>query len=108
LHRAAGGAWRDTLAWAMEPFVAACLVVGNDLRANQVASSELAGDPSPPPPEQRGAARELAESLPGLRAEVLKYKRQMEESDANLTAIELGKAAKLVETAHARMLGVIG
>ena len=70
--------------------------------------SELAGDPSPPPAEQRGGARDLAESLPGLRAEVLDYKRQMEESDANLTAIELGEAAKLVETAHARMLGVIG
>ncbi|MFL5382030.1 MAG: hypothetical protein ACJ8GN_05910 [Longimicrobiaceae bacterium] len=39
---------------------------------------------------------------------MLDYKRLMEESDANLTAIELEKAAKLVETAHARMLSVIG
>jgi hypothetical protein len=107
-HRAASGAWRDTLAWAMEPFVAACRVVGNDLPAKDVKLGEHAGDPSPPPPEQRGAARELAESLPGVRAKVLDYKRQMEESDANLTAIELGEAAKLVETAHARMLGLIG
>jgi len=109
LHRAANSAWRDTLAWAMEPFVAACCVVGNSMYAKRLVKlGELAGDPSPPPPEQREAARQLAESLPGVRAKVLHYRRQMEESDANLTAIRLGKAAELVETAHARMLRVLG
>jgi len=103
-----GGPWRATLEWAMEPFVNACRIVGNDLDTVR----------EPYPPDGLAAAPPPAEHLPGLRAfsallgdfhaQLLRAEKAAFESDANLTARALRKAANDVVAARARLDQMIG
>jgi hypothetical protein len=108
LHRGASGSWRDTLGWAMEPFVTACRIVAFDLFVRRVEWSGDAVEPSPVPPGQQGDVRALADSLRELRAEVKQAAEWADDSDARNTAIGLWQAADGIEEARARLERAIG
>jgi hypothetical protein len=108
LHRGVSGSWRDTLGWAMEPFVTACRIVAFDLFVRKVEWSGDAVVPSTVPPGQQGDVRALAESLRELRVEVLQAAEGADDSDARNTAIGLRQAADDIEEARARLERAIG
>ena len=107
LHRTVRGPWRATLEWAMEPFVNACRIVGNDLDTVQ-EPYPVDGPAAPPPAEHLPALRAFSTLLGDFHAQLLRAEEAAFQSDANLTARALRKAADDVVAARARLIRTIG
>jgi hypothetical protein len=107
LHRTVRGPWRATLEWAMEPFVNACRIVGNDLGTVE-EPYPVDGPAAPPPVEHLPALRAFSSLLGDFHAQLLRAEKAAFESHANLTARALLKAAKDVVAARARLERAIG
>lgn len=111
LHRALDEAPRAALGWAMEPFLAACRVAANDPGVPALKRREWPATDAGiaiAPAEDRPALRQLAASVAGVHAELVRHAGWAEDTDAGNTAIQLRQAAAAVDASRARLERIAG
>ncbi|HET7229155.1 MAG TPA: hypothetical protein VFJ16_04100 [Longimicrobium sp.] len=105
LHRASPEAWRAPLAWAIEPLVAAGLIITYDPAAAALARRDWTDPNAPAAPgaEDRPPLAEMIETLSATEAELLQHARWADDTDARNTAVALYRAADAVAASRTRL-----